>query len=228
MGIALRGHRAANRLVTSTSPANDLPLKCHSPEGGTRFQVRKTLTTWSPLTESNRRPSPYHVSLRCSVSPARSLICVNTSTDQHSQAPDGPTRTPFATQSATHIDLVPLTRSLYPEVAFAGDQPALRTKATWLPTYTFATKARCVIQRRNLFRMDLPFGSRRQEHGADADAAAARRRPSASCRRNLAAELDERLGRHWCWRPPQRPVTRATRSSVWQCGSQPVADRRTR
>ena len=45
---------------------------------------------------------------------------------------------------------------------------------------------------------------------------------------NLAAELDERLGRHWCWRPPQRPVTRATRSSVWQCGSQPVADRRTR
>jgi hypothetical protein len=37
-----------------------LPLKCHSPEGSTRFHIRKAFTTWSPLTESNRRPSPYH------------------------------------------------------------------------------------------------------------------------------------------------------------------------
>ena len=27
---------------------------------GTQLDVRKYTTTWSPLTESNRRPSPYH------------------------------------------------------------------------------------------------------------------------------------------------------------------------
>ena len=55
-----RAYREANSQVTSSCVARHLPLKCHSPEGGTRFHVRKTLTTWSPLTESNRRPSPYH------------------------------------------------------------------------------------------------------------------------------------------------------------------------
>jgi hypothetical protein len=35
------------------------------------------------------------------------LTCANTSTRWHSQAPDEPTRAPFATQSATHFDLVP-------------------------------------------------------------------------------------------------------------------------
>ena len=52
--------RAAIRLVTSTCPALLLPLECHSPEGGTRFWIRKMPLDWSPLTESNRRPSPYH------------------------------------------------------------------------------------------------------------------------------------------------------------------------
>jgi hypothetical protein len=33
------------------------------------------------------------------------LSCANTSTGWHSQAPDEPTRAPFATQSATHFDL---------------------------------------------------------------------------------------------------------------------------
>ncbi len=33
------------------------------------------------------------------------LTCSNTSTRWHSQAPDEPTRAPFATQSATHFDL---------------------------------------------------------------------------------------------------------------------------
>ena len=45
--------------------ARHLPLKCHSIEGGTRFHIRKAFMTWSPLTcpltESNRRPSPYHL-----------------------------------------------------------------------------------------------------------------------------------------------------------------------
>ena len=34
------------------------------------------------------------------------LTCENTSTHWHSQAPGKPTRAPFATQSATHFDLV--------------------------------------------------------------------------------------------------------------------------
>jgi hypothetical protein len=37
-----------------------LPLDCHSSDERTQFCVRRTPTTWSPLTESNRRPSPYH------------------------------------------------------------------------------------------------------------------------------------------------------------------------
>ena len=38
------------------------------------------------------------------------LTCENTSTHWHSQAPDKPTRAPFATQSATHFDLAPSIR----------------------------------------------------------------------------------------------------------------------
>jgi hypothetical protein len=38
-----------------------------------RLQVRKTLLNWSPLTESNRRPSPYHGSLCSYAAPGRSL-----------------------------------------------------------------------------------------------------------------------------------------------------------
>jgi hypothetical protein len=36
-----------------------------------RSHTRKSSLSWSPLTESNRRPSPYHVSLRSSVTPGR-------------------------------------------------------------------------------------------------------------------------------------------------------------
>jgi hypothetical protein len=44
---------------------------------------------------------------RCAVLPPQveRLTCVNTSTHWHSQAPDEPTRAPFATQSDTHFDL---------------------------------------------------------------------------------------------------------------------------
>ena len=59
-----RACRTANSLVTSSRIARHLPLKCHSIEGGTRFHIRKKLITWSPLTESNRRPSPYHAHFR--------------------------------------------------------------------------------------------------------------------------------------------------------------------
>jgi hypothetical protein len=60
MGIAVP------RLPCSKLPGHELcmaghlTLKCHSIEGGTQFHIRKSSTTWSPLTESNRRPSPYH------------------------------------------------------------------------------------------------------------------------------------------------------------------------
>jgi hypothetical protein len=67
-GNALCARRAGKRLVKSTCSIWRMPLKCHSPEGGTRFHIRKNFIPWSPLTESNRRPSPYHVSL-CSSAP---------------------------------------------------------------------------------------------------------------------------------------------------------------
>jgi len=59
-----RAYRAANSQVTNSCMAGHLTLKCHSTEGGTRFHIRKSSTTWSPLTESNRRPSPYHAHFR--------------------------------------------------------------------------------------------------------------------------------------------------------------------
>jgi len=59
-GTAVPGLPWVNSQVTSTRLVRHLPLKCHSIEGGTRLHIRKTLPTWSPLTESNRRPSPYH------------------------------------------------------------------------------------------------------------------------------------------------------------------------
>ena len=37
-----------------------LPLKCHSPKPGARFCIREMAIKVEPLTESNRRPSPYH------------------------------------------------------------------------------------------------------------------------------------------------------------------------
>ena len=66
-----RADRAANSQITSACLTRHLTLKCHSIEGGTRFHIRKTLTTWSPLTESNRRPSPYHGSLCSSAASGR-------------------------------------------------------------------------------------------------------------------------------------------------------------
>jgi hypothetical protein len=61
----------SKHLVTSTCSI----WRCHSNatrrERGTRFQIRKTFIRWSPLTESSRRPSPYHVSPCGSVPPGR-------------------------------------------------------------------------------------------------------------------------------------------------------------
>jgi hypothetical protein len=53
------------------------------------------------------------------------LTCGNTSTHWHSQAPDEPTRAPFATQSATHFDLV----SDEPATAGASLRPRVRCEA---------------------------------------------------------------------------------------------------
>ena len=58
--VALRAHCAAKHLVTNFRLLQGMPLKCHSSKPGTRFCIREMAITWSPLTESNRRPSPYH------------------------------------------------------------------------------------------------------------------------------------------------------------------------
>ena len=59
-GIAVPDLPCDELQVTTTCLVRHLPLKYHSIDGGTRFHIRKLLMTWSPLTESNRRPSPYH------------------------------------------------------------------------------------------------------------------------------------------------------------------------
>ena len=111
-GIAVPAYRAANSQVTSTCLARHLPLKCHSIEGGTQFHIRKTLITWSPLTESNRRPSPYHEPPRLRSRWSGTITRQHASTHWRSQAPDRPSRARFATQSATHFDLAsPASRS---------------------------------------------------------------------------------------------------------------------
>ena len=71
MGTAVPGLPWVNSQVTSTCLVRHLPLKCHSIEGGTRLHIRKAFMTWSPLTESNRRPSPYHGSPAGSVTAGR-------------------------------------------------------------------------------------------------------------------------------------------------------------
>ena len=53
-------HCAAKHLLTNFRLLQGMPLKCHSSKPGTRFCIREMVITWSPLTESNRRPSPYH------------------------------------------------------------------------------------------------------------------------------------------------------------------------
>ena len=90
--VAPRGRHSANRLVTSTRPVKRLPLKCHSPEGGTRFHVRKTFLTWSPL--RNRTVDLLLTMYRSAdVQPqAEQLTCRNTSTDRRSQAPGEPSQ----------------------------------------------------------------------------------------------------------------------------------------
>ena len=104
-GTALRGPSAAKRLVTSTRPTQRLPLKCHSPEGGTGFMFEKSSQPGAPL--RNRTVDLLLTMDRSAVLQPQVdwLTSVNTSTRWHSRAPDEPSRTPFATQSATHFDL---------------------------------------------------------------------------------------------------------------------------
>ena len=65
----------------------------------------KKTHTLEPLTESNRRPSPYHVSLCGSVAPGRAADLPERKHRQALTGADEPTRALFATQSATQIDL---------------------------------------------------------------------------------------------------------------------------
>ena len=63
-------------------------------------------TSRSSLTESNRRPSPYHRSIPRRITAGQgTLTRPNASPREHRQARDMLTRAQFATQSATHFDL---------------------------------------------------------------------------------------------------------------------------
>ena len=83
---------------------------CHSnatrPKEVLGFMFEKLSRPGAPL--RNRTVDLLLTMDRCAVLQPKvdRLTCVNTSTHWHSQAPDKPTRAPFATQSATHFDLV--------------------------------------------------------------------------------------------------------------------------
>jgi hypothetical protein len=67
------------------------------------------------------------------------LTCENKSTHWHSQAPDKPTRAPFATQSATHFDLADEPSDEVVDIRF--DDPAIRVHGL-SPQFTSANRLR--------------------------------------------------------------------------------------
>ena len=78
----------------------------NTPKRGLQFYERKTpLTCGAPL--RNRTVDLLITMYACLVPSPQvdGLSCENTSADRRSYAPDRPTRTPSATQSATHFDL---------------------------------------------------------------------------------------------------------------------------
>jgi hypothetical protein len=89
-------------LLIGVRNAPEVPL---GGTGGHRISVRIVFTTWSPLTESNRRPSPYHFSLPHCVLAGQRADLENASTHQHQQARHKHSRAQLATQSATQNDL---------------------------------------------------------------------------------------------------------------------------
>ena len=99
---------AAKSHATSTCLQWRLPLKCHSAEEGTRFCVRKVAISRSPLTESNRRPSPYHVP------PAGSVIAGRTLDQREHEHRPAPTSPRMALASTMPLNL-PLSLILPPK-----------------------------------------------------------------------------------------------------------------
>ena len=67
------------------------------------------------------------------------LTCANTSTHWHSQAPDEPTRAPFATQSATHLILQMNYPDKVVDIQF-DDRVAMRSRSQ--PAVTSANRLR--------------------------------------------------------------------------------------
>src|SRR5262249_1972201 len=63
--------------------------------------------TWSRLTESNRRPSPYHFLLQYSVIAGQAADLQDTSAHERSLASGRLTQAPIATQTDTQNDLTP-------------------------------------------------------------------------------------------------------------------------
>jgi hypothetical protein len=112
--------RSARRLVpppicTNIDPVE--PLSCelnsHRTERGLRIRFRKPLLTCGAPLRNRTVDLLLTMDLRKVLLPqVGRLASQNTSTDQRPQAPDRPSRAPFATQSATQFDLASARRSL--------------------------------------------------------------------------------------------------------------------
>ena len=87
-----------------------VPPRCHPPEGGARFYIRKVSIPWSPL---RNRTVDLLLTMNGRTVPlpqVERLTRQNASTGQRALTLDRPSRAPFATQSATQIDLVLIHR----------------------------------------------------------------------------------------------------------------------
>ena len=109
---------------------------------GLRTGKRKTrLTCGAPL--RNRTVDLLLTMDHCAVLQPQvdRLTCENTSTHWHSQAPDEPTRAPFATQSATHFDLAPSNLTAIETSASKSDSTeadtSMLTLTVAVPGYCF-------------------------------------------------------------------------------------------
>jgi hypothetical protein len=107
--------------------------------GGTQLYVLKITLTWSPLTESNRRPSPYHVSLRSSAAPGRSSDLRG---HEHTLAlaSAGGAHTSAICHSICHsLDLADEPSDVVADIRF--DDPAIRVHGL-SPRFTSANRLR--------------------------------------------------------------------------------------
>jgi hypothetical protein len=138
------------------------------------------------------------------------LTCANTSTHRRSQAPDEPTRAPFATQSATHFDLA--DEPSYEVVDIQFDDRAVRVPGL-SPRSTSANRLRSA---RRAVQGWANNATQRVMAGVYADRTAA-----------LALEIDDPGA--GCWEAPRRDLVDSATDFAWLVTQQryPGAPRRT-